>query len=144
MLVVCAFADHCVPSVLELGRFSCGGRVNAFPPLGSATALHCFCRAVGCFGSWDTYLAAVALALCFRWPLWPCASPGLCAAGDAVPLSLLHFECSAGTCRDSCLLAAGPAACGWLDWPLPGFWGPLPKEWQPLVPAADDYLGDFL
>ena len=48
-------------------------------------------------------MAAVALALRFRWPRWPCASPGLCAACVAVPLSLLRFMSSAGT-----------AAC----WPL--------------------------
>ena len=44
-------------------------------------------------------------------------------------------------CTVSCLLAAGPAVCGGLNWP------PLEaaaKEWQPFVPAADDSLSDSL
>ena len=36
VLVICALADHCMPSVVVLGIFPCSGRVNAFPLLGSA------------------------------------------------------------------------------------------------------------
>ena len=105
VLVICAFADHCMPSVLVLGVIPL-----RWPGQGLSTvrvsyaALPCFCRAGGCLDSWDSYHGLCSVpALRFRWPRWPCASPGLCGPCVAALLSLLRFTSSAGT-----------AAC----WPL--------------------------
>ena len=91
MLVVCT-------CVLVLEGFCCGGRVNAFPPSGSAT-LPSFASGglLAALTVQTLTMTAVALALRFRWPHWLCASPSLCAAGVAVTFLLLHFMCSAET-----------------------------------------------
>ena len=61
--------------------------------------------------------------------------PALPLLGSAIALDFRQL-CS----PDSCLLAAGSAVSGAASHTL----GAAAEEWQPLVPVADDHLGDFL